>query len=172
MPLADTLLRMAETPRLYLPLWSSAIFKEVSRNLIAKFGKSAEQAGRRESAITAAFPESMVEGYSTLIPKMPNHAKDRHVAAAAVHGKAAAILTLNQKDFPSSQFSSLGISIFNPSEFLASLYAEQPEIVEKKLLEQARSIGIELAALLSVLRIHAPALVEICLRSRKSNPKL
>jgi hypothetical protein len=37
MPLADTLLRMAEAPRLYLPRWSQAIMNEVTRNLIAKW---------------------------------------------------------------------------------------------------------------------------------------
>ena len=37
MPLADTLLRMAEAPRLYLPRWSQAIMDEVTRNLIAKW---------------------------------------------------------------------------------------------------------------------------------------
>ena len=30
MPLADTLLRMAETPRLYLPKWSQTIMDEVT----------------------------------------------------------------------------------------------------------------------------------------------
>jgi hypothetical protein len=40
MPLADTLLRMAETPQLYVPKWSSEIISEVSRNLIGKFNKS------------------------------------------------------------------------------------------------------------------------------------
>ena len=34
MPLADTLLRMAETPRLYLPKWSQPIMDEVTRNLV------------------------------------------------------------------------------------------------------------------------------------------
>jgi hypothetical protein len=37
MPLADTLLRMAEAPRRYLPGWSQAIMDEVTRNLIAKW---------------------------------------------------------------------------------------------------------------------------------------
>jgi hypothetical protein len=33
MPLADTLLRMAEAPRLYPPKWSHMIMDEVTRNL-------------------------------------------------------------------------------------------------------------------------------------------
>ena len=36
MPLSDTLLRMAETPRLYVPKWSDDILQEVTRNLVEK----------------------------------------------------------------------------------------------------------------------------------------
>ena len=43
MPLADTLLRMAEAPRLYLPRWSQAIMDEVTRNLIAKWDMAHEK---------------------------------------------------------------------------------------------------------------------------------
>lgn len=44
MPLADTLLRMAEAPRLFLPRWSQVIMDEVTRNLIAKWDMAAERA--------------------------------------------------------------------------------------------------------------------------------
>jgi hypothetical protein len=37
MPLADTLLRLAAGPRLYLPKRTDEIMAEVSRNLIEKF---------------------------------------------------------------------------------------------------------------------------------------
>ena len=36
MPLADTLMRLAEHPRLYLPRWTDTIMEEVSRNLAGK----------------------------------------------------------------------------------------------------------------------------------------
>lgn len=48
MPLADTLLRMAEEPRLHLPKWSQMIMDEVTRNLIQKWNMSLEKARRRE----------------------------------------------------------------------------------------------------------------------------
>jgi hypothetical protein len=47
MPLADTLLRMAEAPRLYLPKWSQTIMDEVTRNLISKWEMPPEKALRR-----------------------------------------------------------------------------------------------------------------------------
>ena len=42
MSLADTLLRIAERPRLYVPEWSEHIMREVSRTLIEKFGMSSD----------------------------------------------------------------------------------------------------------------------------------
>jgi hypothetical protein len=43
MPLADTLLRTAETPRLYMPRWGDDILREVSKNLALKFNKTEDQ---------------------------------------------------------------------------------------------------------------------------------
>ena len=49
MPLADTLLRLAERPRLYSPQWTDMIMREVSRNLVLRFNKTAIQVANRES---------------------------------------------------------------------------------------------------------------------------
>jgi len=67
MPLADTLLRMAEAPRLYLPRWSQAIMDEVTRNLIAKWDMAPEKARQREEELRRHFPEAWVEGYEPFI---------------------------------------------------------------------------------------------------------
>ena len=58
MPLADTLLRMAEAPRLYLTRWSQLIMDEVTRNLIEKWDMPAEKARRREEELRCHFPEA------------------------------------------------------------------------------------------------------------------
>jgi PIN domain len=79
MPLADALLRMAESPRLFLPKWSDETLQEVTRNLVGKWNKTEEQAQRRENALRAFFPEALVEGYADLVPAMQNDPKDRHV---------------------------------------------------------------------------------------------
>src|ERR1035437_5435600 len=86
MPLADTLLRMAEAPRVYLPQWSQAIMDEVTRNLIAK----------REEELRRHFPEAWVEGYEPLIGAMTNDPGDRHVLAAAVRSHSDLIVTYNR----------------------------------------------------------------------------
>src|SRR5437879_5512278 len=95
--LTDLLLRLAEDPALYSPRWSRDILDEVEHNLHSKFGLSKEKARYRIACMESAFPEAMVTGYEPFIGTMENHEKDRHVLAAAVRGKTAAILTSNSK---------------------------------------------------------------------------
>ncbi len=83
MPLADTLLRMAEAPRLYLPKWSQTIMDEVTRNLISKWNMAHEKALRREGELRRHFPEAWVDGFEPLIDVVANQFEDRHVLATA-----------------------------------------------------------------------------------------
>ncbi len=55
MPIADTLLRLAETPRLYLPKWTDQIMDEVSRNLISRWSKDEAEIRRREQRLKESF---------------------------------------------------------------------------------------------------------------------
>lgn len=115
MPLADTLFRMAETPRLYLPKWSAGIMAEVSRNLAGHpWNKSAEQIRHRENELRIHFPEAWVEGYEPLIDLMQNEPKDRHVLAAAVSSGTKLIVTYNGKHFPDEALLSWGIERQGP----------------------------------------------------------
>jgi len=160
MPLADTLLRMAETPRLYLPKWSAETLNEVTRNLVGKWGKTADQAGRRERVMRQHFPESLVEGYEDLIPVMKNDPGDRHVLAAAVKSGAKLIVTYNARHFPLPSTEAYGIECQGPSTFLIGLYDLEPGIVSVKLSEQAGAVGIPLKDLLLKLRVNVPSFVE------------
>jgi predicted nucleic acid-binding protein len=160
MPLADTLLRLAEKPRLYLPRWSPEIMAEVSRNLTGSFGKTPEQVSRRESAIRAAFPEAFVEDYHHLVPILKNEPKDRHVLAAAIQSKSDLIVTYNKRDFPPAILSPWGIEVQGPSTFLRSLFDLEPGIVQRKLTEQAANIDLPLVDLLLRLRTNVPAFVD------------
>jgi hypothetical protein len=99
MPLADTLLRMAEAPRLYLPKWSQMIMDEVTRNLVNKWNMEPAKACRREEEIRRHFPEAWVDRFEPLIGAMTNGHKDRHVLAA-VRSHSELIVTNNRRDFP------------------------------------------------------------------------
>jgi len=161
MPLADTLLRLAAGPRLYIPKWSDRIMEEVNRTLHEDFGLSPEKTLHRESEIRRHFPEAWIEGYERLIPSMTNHPKDRHVLAAAVHARAATIVTYNTKDFPPPSLPAHGIVVAGPSMFLKNLYTQAPAEITATLEAQAAAIGQPLTFVLSRLRVNVPAFVEL-----------
>jgi len=159
MPLADTLLRLAAGPRLYLPKWSDQIMVEVTRTLQETFGLSPQKAKYRESEIRRHFPEAWIEGYEDLIPAMTNHPKDRHVLAAAARAGVKVIVTYNLKDFPSSSLAPYAITAQGPSVFLKHLYDMAPSAVRQTLETQAAAISQPMSHLLSRLRVNAPAFV-------------
>jgi len=160
MPLADTLLRLAGGPRLYLPKWTDQIMAEVSMNLQENFGVTEEQAAYRESEIRKHFGEAWVEGYEDLIPSMNNHEKDRHVLAAAVRSGAETIVTYNLKDFPPSTLAPYSISTQGPSSFLRNLYELDPDAVPHTLEQQAAAIDKCFDYLLDRLRVNVPGFIQ------------
>jgi hypothetical protein len=99
MPLADTLPRMAEAPRLYLPKWSQAVMDEVTRTLVAKWAMDLPKVRRREEALRRHFPEAWVEGFEPIVDSMTNHPGDRHVLAAAVRSHSQLIVTYSHRHF-------------------------------------------------------------------------
>ena len=101
-PLRDTLLRLAEQPRLYVPRWSDEIITETVRNLENRIGLSREKTAYLVGQLSKHFGDSWVTGYEPLIDRMANHPKDRHVLAAAVKCGAAVIVTYNKRDFPAA----------------------------------------------------------------------
>lgn len=115
--LADLLLRLADA-EMYEPLWSEEILSEVERNLIEKFNLTPGKASRRLNRMRSAFPNAAVDGYEDLIAAMTTDPKDRHVAAAAVRGGAALIVTANVRDFPPESLSQYDVVAVHPDDFL------------------------------------------------------
>jgi hypothetical protein len=170
MPLADTLLRLAAGPQLFLPKWSDQIMAEVSRTLQQNFNLSPQKAAHRETQIRQHFPEAWIDGYEDLTPKMTNHPKDRHVLAAAVRAGVKLIVTYNLKDFQPASLAPHSISVQGPSTFLRGLYVVAPSAVMKSLEEQASAIGQSIHYLLSRLRINAPSFVAVIEEAERLGP--
>jgi predicted nucleic acid-binding protein len=141
MPLCETLLRLAEEPALYRPLWSDSILQEVGTAL-DRMKYSPEQVKRRLDAMRITFPEAFVPVPRDLIQALTciPDPKDRHVLAAAIRGKADAILTLNDRDFPSECLAQYEIDRMSPDEFLIHQYHLNPGAVLDKLDAQAVAI--------------------------------
>ncbi|SNT43526.1 PIN domain-containing protein [Granulicella rosea] len=154
--LRDTLLRIAEPPRLYLPRWSKSILEETTRTLEAKLGLSREQTSRLSEQLGIHFPDCWVEGYDELIPAMTNHPKDRHVLAAAVRTGAQTIVTFNLRDFSPEALAPWNIEAQTPDEFLVHQFHLDSATVVAKLQEQAAARG-GMARLLEIHQKTAPA---------------
>lgn len=134
--LRDTLLRLAEA-ELYEPLWSPDILDELTRNVAERIG--ADRAKRLVGAMADTFPDSLVTGYTALVPAMRNDPKDRHVMAAAVRGQAHAVVTRNLKDFPAEASDPYEIEVLCPDGFLLDLLDLAPVEVASVPRAQAGS---------------------------------
>ena len=121
MPIADTLLRLAEEPAFYLPRWSPHILDETRRTLL-HFGYSEKQVSHRIDAMTGAFPDALTTGYEDLIDAMKNDPKDRHVLACAVRANAHAIVTSNKKHFQQEAIRPYELECMSPDDFLMHQY--------------------------------------------------
>ena len=160
MPLADTLLRMAEEPRLYLPQWSQIIMDEVTRNLIAKWEMAPGESPPAGGRTAPSLPEAWVEGYEPFIDAMTNDPGDRHVLAVAVRSRSELIVTYNRRHFPAASTRPLDIDVQGPSSFLRGLYDLDAGLFVGKLHEQAEANGIPLPRLLNSLSKNVPRFVE------------
>jgi predicted nucleic acid-binding protein len=139
--LRDTLLRLAETPRLFVPKWSEEILAEVERTLVGKLNKSEEKAAHLIEELTKAFPEARVDGCKHIEPALGNQEKDRHVLAAAIRSAAQTIVTFNLKHFPADSLRPFDIQAIHPDEFLVNQFHLDEPLVIRKFTEQAGTIG-------------------------------
>ena len=87
--LCDTLLRLAEPPRLFEPKWSEEIIRETTRTLELKLGWHRSLTAHLEAELRGHFSEAWISGYESLVPRMTNDEEDRHVVAAGREGRGA-----------------------------------------------------------------------------------
>jgi predicted nucleic acid-binding protein len=132
--LCDTLLSVAEAG-VYRPMWSPTVMNELARNL-AKRGLDEKQIKHRADQMNRAFPDAMVSGYEALVGEMTNHPKDRHVLAAAVQGRAEALVTENIRDFPPESLRRYDIAAVSQDAFLLEQLNLRPADVLEALRRQ------------------------------------
>jgi len=102
--------------------WSVASHHEVLKNLELTSARFVSTFSRNANYLLSAFPDTLV---TNLVGGNISgvHAKDIHVAQAAVTVHAGSILTFNLRDFDSSiEFGGTRISALSPDSFFTSLY--------------------------------------------------
>jgi predicted nucleic acid-binding protein len=159
--LCDTLLRLAEPPRLFEPKWSEEILQETVRVLERKLGWPSALTARLQNQLRVHFPEAWIAGFEPMVSRMTNDVKDRHVAAAAAHAGARLIVTFNLKHFRNEHLRPWGVDAVHPQTFLCGLYRNDPAIVMAKLEQQAADRGRSLSALLDILAATVPEFVHL-----------
>ena len=159
--LCDTLLRLAEPPRLFEPKWSEQIIRETTRTLESRLGWPNSLTAHLETELRSHFSEAWVADYEPLIPRMMNDEKDRHVLAAAVHCGARSIVTFNLRHFRPEHVSSWGVVALHPQSFLLAMFQQERGIVMKKLEQQAADRGRSLRELLDILNATVPDIVAL-----------
>lgn len=153
----DLLLRLAETPRLYLPHWSERILEETERTLREKLNWPEDLVSYRRDQLLTHFPEALVEGYEPIEACVTNDPKDRHVLAAAIRARCEVVVTFNLKDFPESALEPWGVQALHPSKFLENLYSLNGGLVVQRLHEIGANLGRPVPEILEGIADSVPA---------------
>jgi len=141
-PVRDLLLNLADL-EIFSPRWSEIIQEEWIRNLLMnRTDLSKAKLMRTVKIMNSAFPDAEVHGFEELIEELElPDLDDRHVLAVAIHSKADAIITFNQKDFPKKHVKEFNIDVYTPDKFLNLLYKLSPEITNKAFQNQLASLN-------------------------------
>ncbi len=115
---------------LFTPLWSPRILEEWAR-VAARQSAGAEVIVRGEIArLSRQWLDASVIGGAAVEHQfwLPD-ANDIHVLASAVAGGAAAIITMNLRDFPRRELAPCGVTAIHPDAFLRQLFDQNNELV-------------------------------------------
>lgn len=105
------------------PFWSSKIIEEWTSNVSKQLSTSQRKSLKEvQLEMSINFPNGLIQDYEYLIESIHlNDLDDRHVSAAAIHGKVDVLLTFNTRDFPKSGLRKYGITPIHPDRFLCDI---------------------------------------------------
>lgn len=161
--LCDLLLRLAEEPAMYRPLWSEHILAEMARALKTKLNRTAAEISYKQREMNKAFPEAMVtvpKSLAASLDGIPDKG-DRPVLAAAIMAHANVIVTQNTRHFPKNYLDEYGILCQNADDFLTHQYHLGGQLVLDKLDDQAAGIAKSRDYVIKSLKNAAPKFAEL-----------
>jgi predicted nucleic acid-binding protein len=163
MALCDFLLRLAEEPAMYRPLWSEQILAEMAKALKTKLNRSTVEIAWRRNQMNQAFEEAMAMVPPELLRAVeciPDK-NDRHVLAAAIMAHANTIVTQNTRHFPQDCLEKFGVLCQTADDFLIHQYHLNPQLVLDKLDDQGIGISQTRAFVITSLNKSAPKFCEL-----------
>lgn len=131
----------------FTPLWSARILEEWRRTALRKSERDGLIAEGEIALLKARFPQSSIDVDPATEARLglPDP-DDIHVLAAAIDGKADALLTLNLRDFPTNALAAEGIYRRDPDGLLLeAFHAREPDIRQlvNDVLARAAGHGID-----------------------------
>jgi predicted nucleic acid-binding protein len=136
-PVRDLLMQLALTD-LFRAKWSASIHDEWMAAVARRRPDiPAERLEHTRALMDSHVRDCLVTGFEYLIPvlELPDP-DDRHVLAAAIHGRASVIVTYNLSDFPIQTLSRFDIEAQHPDVFVSCLM----ELSPAKVVAAARTV--------------------------------
>jgi hypothetical protein len=127
---------------LYRARWTGRIHDEWTRAVLRdRPDLTREQLARTRELMDAHTTDALVEGFEGLIDTLAlPDPDDRHVLAAAIHGRADVIVTANLHDFPTEALRPFGIAARHPDAFILHLLELDPAAVARAAWEHRESL--------------------------------
>jgi hypothetical protein len=127
-PLRDFLMHLAVRD-LFAARWSDRVHEEwIAALLRNRRELTEEQLARTRRLMDENINDALVSGYEHIIEQLTlPDADDRHVLAAAIHGGANIIVTVNLRDFPADRLAAHGIAALHPDPFICRILENEPD---------------------------------------------
>lgn len=140
-PIRDLLIRLA-IAGVVKARWTEAILDECFRSIGKNRPDLSDSAlSRTRRLMVQAVRDCMVTEFEGHIDSLSlPDPDDRHVLAAAVEAKAAAIITFNLRDFPAKPLKEHSVVALSPDTFVEGLLDEAPECVVEVVVQQAAAL--------------------------------
>lgn len=116
---------------LFRARWSEDIHREWMEAVVRRRpGLTLADLERTRRDMDEAAPDCLVTGYEALVDtlRLPD-ARDRHVLAAAIVGRADVIVTFNGKHFPAEVLDPYRIHVRHPDDFLLDFDGVDPGVL-------------------------------------------
>jgi predicted nucleic acid-binding protein len=122
---------------LYQARWSDRVHDEwITALLRNRRDLAAEQLQRTRRLMDESAEDALVSGYEHIVDQLTlPDPHDRHVLAAAIHGAANVIVTVNLRDFPADALTVHRIESLHPDTFIRGLLNDKPDDVVAALRE-------------------------------------
>lgn len=133
-------MRLALTD-LFKAHWTARIHDEWIEALLRQGKHKREQLEHVRNLMDAHVRDALVTGYEPLIEELSlPDPDDRHVLAAAMRCGADAIVTFNQKDFPSDALKTYAIDVIHPDDFVCYQLDLSPPVCCKAIRAQRMAL--------------------------------